>query len=68
MKITKRISTRLATGIVVAILAFRMWGIWEKHNFCQGWSNEYAKWAEDLRSEAASPVLSRRSKRVFNRG
>jgi len=59
MKITKRISTRLLIGIVVAILAFRILSVWEKHHFCQGWSNEYAKWATQLRSEAANPALAR---------
>jgi hypothetical protein len=59
MKITTRISTRLATGIAVAILGFWILGIWEKHHSCQGWSNEYAKWAMQSRSEAANPAAAR---------
>jgi len=45
--------------MAVAIVGFWIFSTWEKHRFCQGWSNEYAQWAKQLRSEAANRALAR---------
>lgn len=43
----------LAVGCITS-LALR---VWNKHDFCQGWSNHYAARSKEFRAEAAKPGL-----------
>ena len=57
MKPARRIWARLAMSVALAAFAFVAWGVWNKHHFCQGWSNHYAARAKQFRTDAANPVL-----------
>lgn len=64
MEATKRMWTRLATGLGLALLAWCALSVWDKHDFCQGWANHYAARAGQLRAEAANPALGSEEKRA----
>ena len=59
MKTTMRIWRRLAIGAAFVVLAFCALRVWNKHDFCRGWSDHYAARAKEFRSEAANPALGR---------
>jgi hypothetical protein len=59
MKTTMRTWKRLAVGVGLVVLAFGAMRVWNKHDFCQGWSDHYAARAKEFRSEAAKPPLGR---------
>jgi hypothetical protein len=49
----------LAAGVGLAVLAFGAMHVWNKHDFCQGWSEHYAARAKEFRSEAAHRAFER---------
>jgi len=54
MKTTMRTWKRLAVGVGLVVVALGAMKIWNKHDFCQGWSDHYAARAKELRAEAAN--------------
>jgi hypothetical protein len=56
---------RLVTGVGFVVLAFCAIRVWNKHDFCEGWSSHYAVRAKGLRSEAANPALGRDEARKY---
>jgi hypothetical protein len=59
MKATMRNSKRLAAGVGFVVLAFCAMRTWNKHDFCQGWSNHHAARARAFRHDAANLALER---------
>ena len=59
MKTTNLTWKRLAVGVGLIVLAFGAMRVWNKHDFCQGWSDYYAARAKAFRSEAANPAVER---------
>src|SRR5687767_726839 len=56
---------RLATGVGFVVLAFCALRVWNKHDFCQGWSENYATRAKEFRSAAANPAVGREEARKY---
>lgn len=59
MKATRQPGKRLAVGAGFIVLAFCAMHVWNKYDFCQGWSDHDATRAKEFRSAAANPGLGR---------
>lgn len=55
----KKSSPLLAILVGVGLLGGAIWAcsLWNKHHFCQGWSEHYLAEAARLRTEATTPGL-----------
>ena len=59
MKTTLRTWKRIAVGVGSFVLAFGAMHVWNKHGFCQGWSDHYAARAKEFRYQAANRAFDR---------
>jgi hypothetical protein len=58
MKLTSRSLKPVVTIAALLAVAFGALVLWNKHNFCRGWADEYSAQAIQLRTDAANPTLS----------
>ena len=65
MKSTSQSLNRLFTIAGLLVLALGAVMLWNKHDFCRGWADQYSARAIQLRTDAANPNLSPAEKKEY---